>query len=305
MRERTSELERSNDELQKFASFLSHELRQPLGTQMIWIELLESQAADALDETARRNLEKHPRDGAQDVRPDLGADRAHPAARVARGEPIRVDLAAVVRDAIGVVSPQLEAVGAKMPVGALPHVRGDAGQLTQLFRNLLDNALKFRRDGVQCEIAISAQVASDPAFAGGCEIAVEDNGRGFAPEDAERIFAAARAARRGGTRGPGPRPRDLPDDRRAARRHACAPRAVPARARRSGSLCRNTGSTGKNFRSAARGLAVARRVRAASRTHADASRRRIREAHHHSRRAAGTSVALVPGSRSIFPRGGM
>ena len=57
MRERTAELERSNDELQKFASFLSHELRQPLGTQMIWIELLESQAAGALDETARRNLE--------------------------------------------------------------------------------------------------------------------------------------------------------------------------------------------------------------------------------------------------------
>jgi signal transduction histidine kinase len=188
VRERTSELERSNDELQKFASFLSHELRQPLGTQMIWIELLESQAVGALDETAQRNLEKI-RAMALKMSELISAQIALTAQPASRAASDRVDLAAVVREAIGVVSPQIETVGAKVSVGALPHVRGDAGQLTQLFRNLLDNALKFRRDGAQCEIAISAQVASDPAFAGGCEIAVEDNGRGFAPEDAERIFA--------------------------------------------------------------------------------------------------------------------
>ena len=56
VRERTSELERSNQELQKFASFLSHELRQPLGTQMIWIELLESEVASMLDPATQRTL---------------------------------------------------------------------------------------------------------------------------------------------------------------------------------------------------------------------------------------------------------
>lgn len=186
--ERTSDLERSNDELQKFASFLSHELRQPLGTQMIWIELLESQAASALDETAQRNLEKI-RAMALRMSDLISAQIAITQQPGARAASTRVDLAAVVREAIGVVAPRVEEAGAKVSVGALPQARGDAGQLAQLFRNLLENALKYRRDGVQCEISITAHPASDPAFAGGCEIAVEDNGRGFAPEDAERIFA--------------------------------------------------------------------------------------------------------------------
>ena len=190
VRERTSELERSNDELQKFASFLSHELRQPLGTQMIWIELLESQAAGVLDETAQRNLEKI-RAMAFKLSDLISAQIAITQQPASRAASDRVDLAAVLREAIGVVGPQIETAGAKMAVGALPLARGDAGQLAQLFRNLIDNALKFRRDGVQCEISISAHPAGDPAFAGGCEIAVEDNGRGFAPEDAERIFAAS------------------------------------------------------------------------------------------------------------------
>ena len=202
VRERTSELERSNDELQKFASFLSHELRQPLGTQMIWIELLESQAADALDETAQRNLEKI-RAMALRMSDLISAQIAITQQPASRAASARVDLAAVVQEAIGVMAPKIEEIGAKVSVGALPLVRGDAGQLSQLIRNLLDNALKFRREGVQCEIAISSQVAGDPPFAGGCEVAVEDNGRGFAPEDAERIFAASERLDAEGTEGQG------------------------------------------------------------------------------------------------------
>jgi signal transduction histidine kinase len=227
VRERTSELERSNDELQKFASFLSHELRQPLGTQMIWIELLESQAVGVLDATASRNLEKI-RLMALKMSDLISAQIAITQQPASRAASDRVDLAGVVREAIAVLSPQIETVGAKVTVGALPHVRGDAGQLTQLFRNLLDNALKFRRDGAQCEIAISAQVASDPAFAGGCEIAVEDNGRGFAPEDAERIFAPRERLDAEG-------PRARASASRSARRSstgtaaACAPRAARRR----------------------------------------------------------------------------
>jgi signal transduction histidine kinase len=190
VRERTSELERSNDELQKFASFLSHELRQPLGTQMIWIELLESQAASVLDETSQRNLEKI-RSMALRMSDLISAQIAITQQPASRAASDRVDLGAVVREAIGEVGPEIEVAGAKVAVGALPLARGDAGQLAQLFRNLLDNALKYRRDGVQCEIRVSAHESSDPAFAGGCEITVEDNGRGFAPEDAERIFAAS------------------------------------------------------------------------------------------------------------------
>jgi signal transduction histidine kinase len=187
VRARTSELVRSNDELQKFASFLSHELRQPLGTQMIWIELLESQAAGTLDPTSRRNL-TNIRAMALKMSDLITAQIALTAQPGSGAATDPVDLAEVLRDATGELAPKIEAAGAKVSVGSLPLVRGDAGQLGQLFRNLLDNALKYRRDAVQCEIRVSAQLAGATALVGGCEITVEDNGRGFPADDAERIF---------------------------------------------------------------------------------------------------------------------
>ena len=71
---------------------------------------------------------------------------------------------------------------------------GEARQLYQLFRNLIENAIKYRRAGVQSEISISAA---------GTEISVEDNGRGFAREDAERIFEPTERLDPGGTDGQG------------------------------------------------------------------------------------------------------
>lgn len=187
VRERTSELEHSNQELQKFASFLSHELRQPLGTQMIWIELLESEVSGALDPATQRTL-ANIRAMALKMSDLISAQIAVSAKPEAKAGTDPVDLAAVVREALSEVSQQLDGIGAKVCVGPLPNVRGDARQLTQLFRNLLENAVKYRRDGVQCEIAINAQMTAESALAGGIEIQVDDNGRGFAREDAERIF---------------------------------------------------------------------------------------------------------------------
>jgi signal transduction histidine kinase len=185
VRDRTSELERSNEGLQKFASFLSHELRQPLGTQMIWIELLESELGTDLEPGTERTL-ANIRAMALKMSDLISAQlSAKPEAKAVTAH---VDLAAPVRDAITELSANLDEIGAKVYVGPLPNVRGDAGQLTQLFRNLLENAVKYRRDGVQCEIKITAQLTPEATLAGGIEIAVEDNGRGFASEDAERIF---------------------------------------------------------------------------------------------------------------------
>ncbi len=198
VRERTSELERSNEGLQRFASFLSHELRQPLGTQMIWIELLESQAGDALDDAAQRNL-ANIRAMALKMSDLISGQIALSVQPEAQAATERVDLAAAVRDAITVLGPQLDELGAKVSVGTLPHVRGDARQLTQLFRNLLENAIKYRRDGVQTEIAIRAELVAER----GLEIAVEDNGRGFAAENAERIFRPSERLDEAGAEGQG------------------------------------------------------------------------------------------------------
>ena len=177
--DRTVELVRSNDNLKRFASFLSHELRQPLGTQMIWIELLESQSRGSLDAEAQRSLGNIRASGLK-MAELITTQIALASPQSAQDDhPVRVELATVVRDAIADVQLQLDAIGAKVHVGPLPAVRGEARQLYQLFRNLIENAIKYRRADVQTEISISAD---------GDEVCVEDNGRGFAREDAERIF---------------------------------------------------------------------------------------------------------------------
>jgi signal transduction histidine kinase len=72
-------------------------------------------------------------------------------------------------------------------VEALPAVWADAQQMRQLFKNLIGNALKYRRPDVPLVVTVRlAAPESDAAYH--C-IVVEDNGRGFDPADAERVFA--------------------------------------------------------------------------------------------------------------------
>ena len=65
----------------------------------------------------------------------------------------------------------------------LPKVRGEESQLTQVFQNLLSNALKYRNQTEPPQIQISAQQHDDH-----WTISVQDNGIGFEPQYAERIF---------------------------------------------------------------------------------------------------------------------
>jgi signal transduction histidine kinase len=167
---------------------------------MIWIELLESTAVDALDDEARQQL-ANVRASAVKMTELISAQIESSTDAVAASD--RVEIASVVRDAISDVATDLDAVGAKVRVGTLPVVRGDARQLYQLFRNLLENAIKYRRDDVTSEIAIDSRVASGSAGPDGCEILVEDNGRGFAPEDAERIFEPSERLASNGADGQG------------------------------------------------------------------------------------------------------
>ena len=89
-------------------------------------------------------------------------------------------------------------------------------QMRQLLQNLLGNALKFRRKDVAPVVQLGASIGSD----GLCTITVTDNGIGFKPEYGEKIFRMfERLHARTQYRGHGHRPRDLPKDRRAARRH--------------------------------------------------------------------------------------
>jgi signal transduction histidine kinase len=78
---------------------------------------------------------------------------------------------------------QVREAGATLRVGALPACRGDAVQLTQVFSNLLGNALKYLDPERPGEIAVEGRIEQDRAV-----YLVRDNGIGIAPQHQEKIF---------------------------------------------------------------------------------------------------------------------
>jgi PAS domain S-box-containing protein len=136
-RHQTAELERSNAELERFASVVSHDLRQSLTAVTGFLALLERRHAAALDEDGRRLL-GYAIDGGERMRALLEYLLAY--ARVGHGgrEPEPVDTGELTRTVAATV-----ARDAEVAVGELPVVRARPRELEQLFANLLGNAAKF------------------------------------------------------------------------------------------------------------------------------------------------------------------
>jgi signal transduction histidine kinase len=179
VRARTTELSKRNEDLRRFASFLSHELRQPLGTLAIWAELLETRHGATLDAEARRYLAEiraNAKRLGDQIEAQLAASSQEPKVEA-------TDLVRVIREVAGTLKPALEAADASLELDELPILRVEAQQIRQLFCNLLENAVKYRRPDVPLRIGIRYE-SGDPI-----EIRVEDNGRGFPPVQAERLFA--------------------------------------------------------------------------------------------------------------------
>ena len=179
--QRTDELERSNRELEQYAQVTSHDLQAPVATIRMYGELLERRVGQS-DDPQTRQLLTGIRSSA-DHMATLIRDLLQ-YSRVGRGKPVReeVDAAAVVRRALENLAGPIGERGAQVDVGDLPKVMGDAGQLCQVFQNLIGNGIKFSATD-QPRVGITAEVED-----GMCRFSVSDNGVGIDPEDAERIF---------------------------------------------------------------------------------------------------------------------
>ena len=93
------------------------------------------------------------------------------------------DLTAALSGAIGVLKDRIEETAAVITAPPLPLARGDTAQVMHIFQNVLSNALKYRRMDRVPEICVSVARDRDQWI-----ISVEDNGIGFEPQYAERIF---------------------------------------------------------------------------------------------------------------------
>jgi PAS domain S-box-containing protein len=186
-----AELQRSNRELEQFASVASHDLQEPLRKIRAFGDRLQARFHDALGEQGRQYIERMQSAAArmQTLIEDLLTySRVSSKAQ----QFADVDLAREVRHVVSDLEARIHQTGGRVDVGDLPAVRADATQMRQLFMNLIGNALKFHKPDEPPVVKVRGRALAgggdDSAPAAGCEITVEDNGIGFEPEYRDRIF---------------------------------------------------------------------------------------------------------------------
>jgi light-regulated signal transduction histidine kinase (bacteriophytochrome) len=180
---RLAELQRSNSELEQFASVAAHDLQEPLRKIRMYGERLGERAE--LGEDARSDVSRM---DAAAIRLQRLIDDLLDLARVnSRGrELLPVHLDEIVAEVISDLDASVGEVGAAIEVGALPMILGDEAQIRRVLQNLVSNALKFHRKDVPLVVRVFSESSQD----GRCVITVADNGIGFDDQYAERIFGA-------------------------------------------------------------------------------------------------------------------
>jgi signal transduction histidine kinase len=220
---RTADLREANDEIQRFAYIVSHDLRSPLVNIMGFTSELDELRGDifkriatlsrpegapppAADETAvevEPVLEEPDKQLSQDFSEALGfikssiakMDRLISAilnlTREGRREfhPDRIATRDLIENIASTMAHQAAEAGAQIRVEPLPDIVSDRLAIEQIFSNLIDNALKYLKPDVPGDIAIRGRRKLGFAI-----FEITDNGRGIDPKDHQRIFDLFRRA---------------------------------------------------------------------------------------------------------------
>ncbi|MBE7184597.1 MAG: GAF domain-containing protein [Methylobacterium mesophilicum] len=193
------ELKESNEEIQRYAYIVSHDLRAPLVNVMGFTSELEAIKPEIIaagtkptDDPARRQAEEDFDEALSFIKAAISKmDRlinailklSREGRRNFNAEPL--DMSAVLNSLADAQRHQADAKGAAVRIAAdLPHLVADRLAVEQIFANLLDNALKYLSPKRAGQIEISGERAGPTRV----RFKVRDNGRGVAPEDHGRIF---------------------------------------------------------------------------------------------------------------------
>jgi len=218
--ERTADLREANDEIQRFAYIVSHDLRSPLVNIMGFTSELEELRGDifrriaALAQVANEPVPPL----APDLEPELdGQDKQLSAdfsealgfikSSIAKMDrlisailnltregrrkfvPVRIDTRELIEAIVQTLAHQAAEANAEIRISPLPQIVSDRLALEQIFSNLIDNAIKYLKPGVAGEIAIRARTKLGFAV-----FEISDNGRGIDHKDHQRIFDLFRRA---------------------------------------------------------------------------------------------------------------
>jgi signal transduction histidine kinase len=220
--ERTSDLREANNEIQRFAYIVSHDLRSPLVNIMGFTSELEELRGDifrriaalgraaasaplvpAVAGEAEPPLEGEDQQLSQDFSEALEfikssiakMDRLITAilnlTREGRREfePVRIDTRELIEAIVTTVAHQAAEAEAQIRIEPLPDITSDRLALEQIFSNLIDNALKYLKPGVPGDISVRGRTKLGFAI-----FEITDNGRGIDPKDHQRIFDLFRRA---------------------------------------------------------------------------------------------------------------
>lgn len=206
--ERTAALSEANEEIQRFAYIVSHDLRSPLVNVMGFTAEIESIKKDIFDqlatmqetdtEAAGKTLEL-----SKDLDESLGFIKAsigkmdrliNSILKLSREgqrtfKPEYVSMDRLVKTVTDSVSHQAAENDVTLTIEPLPPLKSDRLALEQIFSNLVDNALKYTQPGRPGHIRIRGRTEHPHVV-----YEVEDNGRGIAPEDHQRVFDLFRRA---------------------------------------------------------------------------------------------------------------
>lgn len=174
-------LERSNLDLQQFAYIASHDLKTPLRSIGGFVQILEREYGDKLDERGR-NLIGRTAAAARRLEA-LTEDLLSYARMNSEVRPFtRVNVREVADEVILLLDAAIRAGGAQVTVGALPEVMGDRTQLAQLLLNLVGNGLKYCRDRAPLVHISAARGEAEWVFS------VADNGIGIDSKQYDKVF---------------------------------------------------------------------------------------------------------------------
>jgi signal transduction histidine kinase len=221
--ERTTDLREANEEIQRFAYIVSHDLRSPLVNIMGFTSELEelrsdifkriaalaraqsavSATADNVTDTVEPMLEGPDQQLSEDfsealefIKSSIGKmDRLISAilnlTREGRREfePVRIDTRDLIEGIVATVAHQAAEAEAQIRIEPLPNIVSDRLALEQIFSNLIDNALKYLKRGVAGDILVRGRTKLGFAI-----FEISDNGRGIDPKDHQRIFDLFRRA---------------------------------------------------------------------------------------------------------------
>jgi len=218
--QRTADLREANNEIQRFAYIVSHDLRSPLVNIMGFTSELEELRTDIF----KRIATLHTAAASSPLPPDADIESALDAGdkQLLEGfsealafikssiakmdrlisailnltregrrdfDPVRIDMRELIEAIVTTVAHQAAEAEAEIHIEPLPDITSDRLAIEQIFSNLIDNALKYLKPGVPGNISVRGRTKLGYAI-----FDVTDNGRGIAPKDHQRIFDLFRRA---------------------------------------------------------------------------------------------------------------